>query len=103
MTELMSEALGLHSSYILDSIGKAPVSDSLFCYYPRQLLNRKDGVPFTPQGLTPHTDISVLDFMLHNFTQGLQFFMEGQWRDVPIVHPYGLCVIVGDCLEVTTP
>lgn len=92
LSELLSEALGLHSDY-LASTG-CMETESLVChYYPAC------PEPELAMGVTKHTDNTFLTILAENQTSGLQVLHESQWVDV---HPIAgsLVVNIGDLVQV---
>ncbi|CAN1239609.1 1-aminocyclopropane-1-carboxylate oxidase homolog 1 [Linum grandiflorum] len=90
--ELLSEALGLESSYLKDlECGRGL---QVVCnYYPAC------PQPELTLGATKHADKDFITILLQDHIGGLQAHCRGQWVDVPSL-PGALVVNIGDFLQV---
>ncbi|XP_071689045.1 1-aminocyclopropane-1-carboxylate oxidase homolog 1-like [Rutidosis leptorrhynchoides] len=89
--ELISEALGLNSSYLKD-IGCADGLATICHYYP------PSPQPELTIGARKHADNDFLTVLLQDHIGGLQFLHQNQWVDVPFI-PGALVVNIGDLLQ----
>jgi isopenicillin N synthase-like dioxygenase len=91
--ELLSEALGLNSSY-LNEMDCAEALYIMGQYYPQC------PEPELTMGIAKHTDCDFMTILLQDQISGLQVLRDNQWVNVPPVHG-ALVVNVGDILQVT--
>ncbi|WJX71391.1 hypothetical protein P8452_55389 [Trifolium repens] len=92
--ELLSEALGLNSSFL----NEMDCAEALFImgqYYP------KCPEPELTMGIAKHTDCDFMTILLQDQISGLQVLRDNQWVNVPPVHG-ALVVNVGDILQLMT-
>ncbi|KAK4261825.1 hypothetical protein QN277_004772 [Acacia crassicarpa] len=92
--ELMSEALGLKSSYLQE----LACGQGLFLlghYFPQC------PEPELTMGVSKHTDSDLMTILLQDQIGGLQVLHENQWVDVHPVHG-ALLVNIGDLLQLIT-
>jgi isopenicillin N synthase-like dioxygenase len=91
---LLSEALGLNSSYLID-IECNRGQMILFHYYP------PCPEPEVAMGTTQHSDTGFLTLLLQDDIGGLQVLHDDQWIDVPPM-PGAFIVNIGDLMQVHT-
>jgi len=89
--ELLSEALGLNSTYLTD-IGCAEGFYAFGHYYP------PCPEPELTLGTSKHVDVVLLTVLLQDHVGGLQFLHKDMWIDVPPI-PEALIVNIGDFLQ----
>jgi len=89
---LLSEALGLNPSYLID-IECNRSQMILFHYYPPCL------EPEVAIGTTQHSDTGFLTVLLQDEIGGLQVLQDDQWIDVPPT-PGAFIVNIGDLMQV---
>lgn len=92
--ELLSEALGLNSTYLTD-IGCAEGFYAFGHYYP------PCPEPELTLGTSKHVDVVFLTVLLQDHVGGLQFLHRDMWIDVPPI-PEALIVNIGDFLQLIT-
>ncbi|KAJ9547326.1 hypothetical protein OSB04_019869 [Centaurea solstitialis] len=92
--ELMSEALGLNPTHLLE-MGCAEGLSILGLYYP------SCPQPELTLGLNSHNDNTFITILLQNQIGGLQVFNENRWIDVPPT-PGALVVNIGEFLTLIT-
>ncbi|EES11867.1 hypothetical protein BDA96_06G031300 [Sorghum bicolor] len=88
---LLSEALGLNSSYLID-IECNRGQMILFHYYP------PCPEPEVAMGTTQHSDTGFLTLLLQDDIGGLQVLHDDQWIDVPPM-PGAFIVNIGDLMQ----
>ncbi|KAL3812487.1 hypothetical protein ACJIZ3_013755 [Penstemon smallii] len=88
---LLSEALGLESSHLID-MDCAKGLTLLGHYYPAC------PQPELTLGATKHSDDDFLTILLQDQIGGLQIFLENQWIDIPPVSG-ALVINIGDLLQ----
>ncbi|XP_068645797.1 1-aminocyclopropane-1-carboxylate oxidase homolog 1-like [Aristolochia californica] len=91
LSELLSEALGLNSSYLKDMNSLKP-QEILSHYYP------PCPEPELTLGSTKHTDPRLLTILLQDLIGGLQFVHEQDWIDVSPVTG-ALVINIGNILQ----
>jgi len=91
LLELLSEALGLNSTYLAD-IGCAEGFYAFGHYYP------PCPEPELTLGTSKHVDVVFLTVLLQDHVGGLQFLHKDVWIDVPPI-PEALIVNIGDFLQ----
>ena len=89
--ELISEALGLDPSHLLD-MGCAERVAIVNHYYP------PCPQPESAIGITEHTDVGFITILLQDHIGGLKVFYQNQWTCVPPI-PGALVVNAGDLLQ----
>lgn len=94
---LLAEGLGLPATYIADEFGELHCLGALV-NTPAQTLG--EGEVAAP-GLPLHTDPTLFNINVQAGVRGLQFFVAGQWRDMPLI-PNSAIVNVADDFEVGT-
>ncbi|XP_058726871.1 1-aminocyclopropane-1-carboxylate oxidase homolog 1-like [Vicia villosa] len=94
LLELLSEALGLNSSYLND-IGCAEGLFALGNYYP------PCPEPELTLGTPKHADVDFITVLQQDHIGGLQVLHENMWIDVP-PQPEALVINIGDFLQLIT-
>jgi len=89
--ELLSEALGLNPTYLID-IGCAEGLYAFGHYYP------SCPEPELTLGTVKHGDIDFITVLLQDHIGGLQVLHKDMWVDVPPI-PEALVVNIGDFLQ----
>ncbi|XP_013467102.2 1-aminocyclopropane-1-carboxylate oxidase homolog 12 [Medicago truncatula] len=89
--ELLSEALGLNPTYLID-IGCAEGLSAFGHYYP------SCPEPELTLGTVKHVDIDFITVLLQDHIGGLQVLHKDMWVDVPTI-PEALVVNIGDFLQ----
>ncbi|KAL7608954.1 hypothetical protein Lser_V15G13931 [Lactuca serriola] len=92
--ELMSEALGLDSNYLLD-MGCAEGLSIGNHYYP------PCPQPELTIGTLEHTDAGFITILQQDHIGGLKVFYQNEWTDVPTI-PGAFVVNAGDLLQLVT-
>ncbi|KAJ1430759.1 Oxoglutarate/iron-dependent dioxygenase [Sesbania bispinosa] len=94
LSELLSEALGLHSVHLKD-MGCTEGLISLCHYYP------PCPEPKLTMGTTKHSDSCFFTVLLQDLLGGLQALYQDRWIDIPPV-PGALVVNIGDLLQASS-
>lgn len=89
---MISESLGLCSSYIEDAIGE-PYQNVSFNFYP------PCPQPELTLGLQPHSDLGAITLLMQDEVGGLQVYKDGHWVAVQPI-PDALIVNLADQIEI---
>lgn len=92
LLSIISENLGLRSSYIEEVIGDVH-QNIVFNYYP------PCPQPDLALGLQAHSDMGAISLLIHNGADGLEFLKDGEWV---LAHPSpdAITAILSDQTEV---
>ena len=92
LLSLISESLGLKSSYIQEAIGEPYQNISLNFYPPCP-------EPELTLGLQSHSDLGAITLLLQDEVGGLQVCVDGDWVAIQPI-PCALVVNIADQIEV---
>lgn len=92
LLELISESLGLRSSYIIDAIGE-PYQNVSLNYYP------PCPQPELTLGLQSHSDLGAITILMQDEVGGLQVYNDNRWVAVQPI-PDALVVNLGDQMQI---